>query len=109
MAKSDSLLGTLDLLILKILSRRPGLHGYLIMTAIAEISDDILRAEQGSLYPALRRLEEAGLVRAAWLEKENGRRTRTYRLTQAGCKQLEAEESRWRTVSTAVNRVLRLA
>jgi len=107
MAKTDSLQGSLDLLVLKILSRRPGLHGYAIMTAIQETSGDVLRAEEGSLYPALHRMEEAGWIRAEWTTKENGRRARNYDLTAAGKKQLAAEESRWQAVTAAVNRVLR--
>ena len=67
MPKADSLQGALDLLVLKILSRRPGLHGYALMTAIQEISSDVLRAEEGSLYPALHRMEEAGWIRAKWI------------------------------------------
>jgi hypothetical protein len=66
MKKPDSLQGTLDLLVLKILSRRPGLHGYALMTAITEMSQDVLRAEEGTLYPALHRMEEAGWIRARW-------------------------------------------
>jgi PadR family transcriptional regulator len=107
MAKPDSLQGSLDLLVLKILSRRPGLHGYAIMTAIQETSGDVLRAEEGSLYPALHRMEEAGWIRAEWITKENGRRARNYELTAAGKKQLAQEESRWQVVTAAVNRVLR--
>ena len=107
MPKTDSLQGSLDLLVLKILSRRPGLHGYAIMTAIKDWSGDVLRAEEGSLYPALHRMEEAGWMRAQWIAKETGRRARIYELTAAGKKQLEAEESRWQAVSTPVNRVLR--
>lgn len=109
MPKTDSLQGSLDLLVLKILSRRPGLHGYAIMTAISEISQEVLRMEEGSLYPALHRMEEAGWVKAAWVTKENGRRARTYELTTAGKKQLADEESRWQAVNAAVNRVLRMA
>ena len=107
MAKPDSLQGSLDLLVLKILSRHPRLHGYAIMTAIKDSSRDVLRAEEGSLYPALHRMEEAGWIRAQWVLKESGRRARIYELTAAGRKQLEAEESRWQTVTSAVNRVLR--
>ena len=107
MAKTDSLQGSLDLLVLKILSRRPGLHGYAIMTAIQETSGDVLKAEEGSLYPALHRMEEAGWIRAEWITKENGRRARNYELTAAGKKQLASEESRWQVVTAAVNRVLR--
>src|ERR1700756_2027747 len=106
-ARSDSLQGSLDLLVLKILSRKPRLHGYAIMSAISERSDDVLRAEEGSLYPALHRMEEAGWIRAEWVTKDSGRRARVYELTAAGKKRLAAEESRWQAVTTAVNRVLR--
>ena len=106
---TDSLQGSLDLLVLKILSRRPRLHGYAIMTAIQDMSGEVLRAEEGSLYPALHRMEEAGWVRAHWITKDTGRRARLYELTAAGRKQLVAEESRWQAVTLAVNRVLRMA
>lgn len=109
MAKTDSLQGSIDLLVLKILSRRPGLHGYAIMAAIQGISGEVLRVEEGSLYPALHRMEEAGWIRAEWITKETGRRARLYELTMAGKKQLGAEESRWQAVTLAVNRVLREA
>jgi PadR family transcriptional regulator len=107
MSKSDSLQGSLDVLVLKILSRRPRSHGYAIMTAIKGFSGDVLSAEEGSLYPALHRMEEAGWVRSEWIKKESGRRARIYELTAAGKKQLAKEESRWQTVTSAVNRVLR--
>jgi transcriptional regulator len=109
MRRTDSLLGSLDLLVLKILSKRPGLHGYAILAAIRDCSEDVLRAEEGSLYPALHRMEEAGWIRAEWVEKENGRRARNYELTRAGKKQLGVEEARWETVTSGVNRVLRMA
>jgi PadR family transcriptional regulator PadR len=109
MPKPDSLQGSLDLLVLKILSRRPRLHGYAIMIAIQEMSEDVLRAEEGSLYPALHRMEEAGWIRAEWITKDTGRRARLYELTAAGKKQLAAEETRWHAVTSAVNRVLRMA
>jgi PadR family transcriptional regulator, regulatory protein PadR len=109
MPKPDSLQGSLDLLVLKILSRRPRLHGYAIMSAIQNASGEVLRAEEGSLYPALHRMEEAGWVRAEWITKETGRRSRLYELTATGKKQLAAEESRWRAVTSAVSRVLREA
>src|ERR1700757_3967426 len=102
MAKTDSLQGSLDLLVLKILSRRPGLHGYAIMTAIQEISEDVLRVEEGSLYPALHRMEETGWIRAEWIIKETGRRARIYEPTAAGKRQLAAEEVRWQAVTSAV-------
>jgi PadR family transcriptional regulator, regulatory protein PadR len=107
MAKADALQGSLDLLVLKILSRRPGLHGYAIMSAIQETSGDVLRAEEGSVYPALHRMEEAGWIKAKWITKDSGRRARIYDLTAAGRKQLAAEQSRWESVTAAVNRVLR--
>ncbi|HEX4750313.1 MAG TPA: PadR family transcriptional regulator [Bryobacteraceae bacterium] len=109
MPKIDSLQGSLDLLVLKLLSRRPRLHGYAIMSAIRDTSEEVLRVEEGSLYPALHRMEESGWVRAEWVSKENGRRARVYELTAAGRKQLGAEESRWQAVTSAVNRVLRMA
>ena len=109
MPKPDSLQGALDLLVLKILSRRPGLHGYAIMTAIQGMSEDVLRVEEGSLYPALHRMEEAGWIQAEWITKENGKRARIYELTRDGKKQLGMEETRWAAVTSAVNRVLREA
>jgi transcriptional regulator len=108
MPKPDSLQGSLDLLVLKILLRRR-LHGYAIMTAIQGLSGDVLRAEEGSLYPALHRMEEAGWIRGEWSVQDTGRRARLYALTPSGKKQLAAEESRWQSVTAAVNRVLRTA
>jgi PadR family transcriptional regulator, regulatory protein PadR len=107
MRKTDSLQGSLDLLVLKILSRRPRLHGYALMSAIQDLSGEVLRVEEGSLYPALHRMEEAGWIRAEWVTKDSGRRARTYELTAAGRKQLAAEESRWQKATSAVNLVLR--
>ena len=107
MAKPDSLQGTLDLMVLKALSRRPRLHGYALMSAIQETSGDVLRVEEGSLYPALHRMEEAGWIRAEWVTKDTGRRARVYELTAAGRKQLDVAIERWRSVTAAVNRVLR--
>jgi len=109
MKKTDALQGSLDLLVLKILSRQPKLHGYAILTAIRQTSGDILNAEVGSLYPALHRMEETGWIRAEWAQKEAGRRTRLYQLTAAGKKQLAAEVARWHAVSSAINRVLQEA
>ena len=107
MARVDALQGSLDLLVLKLLSRRPGLHGYAIMAAVRETSEEALRVEEGSLYPALR-MEESGWIRAKWVDKDNGRRARIYELTATGKKQLAAEELRWTSVSAAINRVLRM-
>jgi PadR family transcriptional regulator PadR len=109
MAKADNLQGSLELLTLKILSRRAPLHGYAIMTAIEEISGEVLRVEEGSLYPALHRMEEAGSIRASWITKDSGRRARVYELTARGRKQLASEEARWSAVVDAVQRVLKLA
>ena len=97
------------MLVLKVLSRRAPLHGYAIMAAIEETSDEVLRVEEGSLYPALHRMEEAGSIRAEWITKENGRRARVYELTASGRKQLAGEEARWAAVTGAVQRVLKLA
>jgi PadR family transcriptional regulator PadR len=107
MRKPDCLQGSLDLLVLKTLSKQPSLHGYALMTAIQGRSGDVLRVEEGSLYPALHRMEEAGWIRAGWTTKETGRRLRTYELTPAGKQHLAAEESRWLSVTSAVNRVLK--
>ena len=106
MARQDSLQGALPLLVLKILARQGPLHGYGLTAQIEGISDEILRVEEGSLYPALHRMEEAGWIKAKWLTTENKRRARVYEITSAGGKQLEEEESRWRAVSAAVAHVL---
>jgi transcriptional regulator len=79
------------------------------MSAIQDISGEVLRAEEGSLYPALHRMEEAGWIQAEWITKDTGRRARIYALTAGGKKQLAAEESRWQAVTSAVNRVLKMA
>ena len=109
MAKADSLKGPMDLLVLKILSPRPGLHGYAIMSAIQVLSSEVLGVEQESLYPAGHRMEEAGWICAERVTKEAGRRARLYELTTAGKKQLGAEASRWQAVTLAVPLVLREA
>jgi PadR family transcriptional regulator PadR len=109
MPKQDSLQGALDIMVLKILSRRARMHGYAIMTAIEEISEGVLRVEEGSLYPALRRMEESGWLRAEWVIRDAGRRARMYELTARGKKQLAAAEARWQAGTSAVNRVLGMA
>jgi PadR family transcriptional regulator PadR len=106
MSRQDALQGSLPLLVLKILHRRGPLHGYGITAQIEAISD-LLRVEEGSLYPALHRLEEAGWVRAKWTTTENKRRARIYQITPAGRKQLEDEERRWTSVAGAIGQVLR--
>jgi transcriptional regulator len=108
MPPRDSLQGTLPLLVLTILDRRGPLHGYAISTHIESLSD-VLRVEEGSLYPALHRMEEAGWVKARWVTSEAGRRAREYEITVAGRRQLQAEETRWRTVTAAVGHVLKHA
>ena len=109
MPKPDSLQGSLYLLVLKILARRGPLHGYGITTQIEAISKEVLRVEEGSLYPALHRMEEEGWIRAEWLTTENKRRARVYEITAAGRKQLAAEEARWTAVTSAVGRILKHA
>jgi PadR family transcriptional regulator PadR len=99
----------LDLLVLTVLGRRAPLHGYGIANAIEDLSDDALRIDEGSLYPALHRMEEAGWITASWTVTENKRRARIYQLTRAGKKQLAAETDRWTNFSTGVARVLRHA
>ncbi len=109
MPNIDSLQGSLDLLVLKILARRGPLHGYGLAVAIEQISDEVLRVEEGSLYPALHRMEEAGWIRADWTVTEKHRRARVYEITAKGRKQLAAEEARWQAVTGAVARVLKYA
>ena len=106
--KRDALQGTLDLLVLKTLSRGPH-HGYGIAADIQSISDDILRVEEGSLYPALHRLEQKGWISSEWGTSELGRRARFYQLTEDGRKQLEMETNQWGQLSAAVGRVLKMA
>jgi PadR family transcriptional regulator len=105
MARSDALQGALPILVLKILARRGPLHGYAITTQI-ERASEVLRVEEGSLYPALHRLEESNLVKAQWTVTANNRRARVYEVTPDGLRQLEREEQRWRTVTLAVGRLL---
>ncbi len=97
------------MLILTILSRRGASHGYGIANAIQELSEEALRVEEGSLYPALHRMEEAGWIAAEWMVTENKRRARIYRISRAGTKQLAAETERWANFSAGVARVLRHA
>lgn len=109
MSKStDALQGTLDLLILKTLKIGP-MHGYGIASHIERISDELLRVEEGSMYPALHRIEQTGWIRAEWKLSENGRQAKFYRLTRTGLKQLLAEEERWQKLTRGVSKVLRFA
>jgi len=104
--KSDLLQGTLDLLILKIVALGP-IHGYGIAQRIRQISQDVLQVQQGSLYPALHRLEKRGWLRADWDEAESGREAKFYVLTKLGQKQFEAEAANWDRLSGAVGLILR--
>ncbi len=108
MPKADVLQGTLDLLILKTLHRGP-LHGYGIAVHIERVSEEVLRVEEGSLYPALHRLERDRLLQGSWGKSETGRRVKFYRLTPAGRKHLAAEEENWARLTRAVGRLLRFA
>ena len=103
--KADLLQGTLDLLVLKALQLEPQ-HGFGIAQRIQQLSADVLRIEQGSLYPALYRLEERGWIRADWGTSENNRRAKYYELTRTGRRRLETEEASWARLSGAVNQVL---
>ena len=109
MARQDALQGSLPLLVLTLLARRGPLHGYGIATAIEGMSDETLRCEEGSLYPALHRLEEAGWIKARWKTTDSGRRARVYDITADGRKQLTSEEARWRAITAAVGHILKHA
>jgi len=104
----DVLQGTLDLLILRTLARGPQ-HGYGIVVQIQQVSDEALRVEEGSLYPALHRIEQAGWIRSEWGVSDNNRRAKYYRLTATGRKQLAKEEENWDRLTRAVAKVLRFA
>ena len=104
----DLLPGTVDLLILRTLQTRP-LHGWAISERIQQISEDVLQLNQGSLYPALHRLEHQGWIDAEWAVSELGRRAKYYRLTAAGRKQLAVETSEWERMAAAIGRVMKLA
>jgi transcriptional regulator len=100
--------GTLDLLILKTLALEPQ-HGWAISERIQQISSEVLRIQQGSLYPALHRLERRGWIKAKWGASENNRRAKYYELTRSGRKQLEVEECHWRKLAAAVGQILESA
>jgi len=109
MPKNDQLLGSLDLLILKTLSQLGSMHGYGIVLHIQQVSDDLLRIEEGSLYPALHRIEEAGWISSEWRTSENNRRAKYYQLTARGRKQLAVEQQSWERVVKGVNSLLKFA
>jgi PadR family transcriptional regulator PadR len=106
--KSDLLQGTLDMLILKIVALGP-VHGYGISLRIRQISKEVLQVQQGSLYPALHRLEKRGWLAAEWGESDNGRQAKFYKLSAKGRKQLQAEESNWERLAQAVTQIMQTA
>ena len=106
MARQDSLQGSLPLLVLKILARRGPLHGYAITTQIENISGDVLRVEEGSLYPALQRLELNAWIEGVWGVTSNNRRARIYKITVAGRKQLAVETRKYAKLTLAIARVM---
>jgi PadR family transcriptional regulator, regulatory protein PadR len=105
---NDQLQGALDLLVLKLLQRGPS-HGYALVQRIQQISDEALKVQEGSLYPALHRMEQADWIEAEWKASENGRRAKYYKLTAAGRRQLEREQENWNRVAGAVAKILRFA
>jgi PadR family transcriptional regulator len=106
--KTDFLKGTLDMLVLKVVALGP-IHGYAISQRIQQISRDLFQVQQGSLYPALHRLEDRGWLQAEWRNTESGREAKFYTLTRKGRKQLEAEVRNWEQISAAVALILRTA
>jgi transcriptional regulator len=101
----DLLQGTLDMLLLKALQLEP-LHGYAIARRVQQLSEEVLKVEEGSLYPALHRIEERGWVESEWGTSENNRRAKYYQLTRKGRKRLEEESEEWRRLSVAITRVM---
>jgi transcriptional regulator len=106
--KHDVLYGTLGLMVLKTLEALGPLHGYRIARRIEQISDDQLAMNQGTLYPALLKLEQAGWIDSSWAESESGRRVKVYELTRAGRKQLRSEEAAWQHATGIVARFLKI-
>src|SRR3954469_21110556 len=104
---SDLVQGTLDLLVLKILALQP-LHGWAIGQRLRQVSDDVLKVSDGSLYPTLHKLEQEGWIQAEWRASENNRRAKYYALTRAGRRELERETANWTRLSEAISRVVRL-
>ncbi len=106
-SKSEVLQGTLDLLVLKTVDSMGPMHGFGIAVRIQQVSEDLLQLNQGTLYPALLRLEQRGWIVSKWGVSENNRKAKYYSLTRAGCKQLEKEAESWDRMSAMINRVLR--
>jgi PadR family transcriptional regulator PadR len=107
--KKDQLLGKLDLLVLRILACGESMHGYAIAERIQQLTENVLQVGEGTLYPALHRMDESGWIRSEWAASENNRRARYYRITAAGRRQLEEEEGEWLRAADAIGRVLRMA
>lgn len=105
---SKPLQGALNLLILRTLSHGP-LHGYAITNRIQQVSDNVLQVEEGSLYPALHRLQQDGLISSEWATSENNRRVRFYKLTVKGRRALEAETGEWERINSAITKILKFA
>ena len=105
---TDLVQGTLDLLLLKILALQP-LHGWAISRRLKSISGDVLQVSEGSLYPALHKLEQEGWIKAEWKQTENNRRAKFYSLTRLGRKQLETETASWKLLSTAITLVVQIS
>ncbi len=104
---TDLIQGTLDLLILKILALEP-LHGWAVGERLKQVSSDVLQVSDGSLYPALHKLEQGGWIKAEWKLSENNRRAKFYTLTRIGRKELEREAANWKRLSATISRVIRL-
>jgi transcriptional regulator len=107
-AGSDLIPGTLDMLILKTVSREP-MHGYAVAQSILELSEDVLRLQEGALYPALHRLEVRGLLRSSWGVSENNRRAKYYTITAEGRRALHREHASWTRVAAAIARIMQTA
>ncbi len=105
---TDLVQGTLDLLLLKMLALEP-LHGWAISLRLKAISGDVLQVSEGSLYPALHKLEQEGWIKAEWKQTENNRRAKFYEVTRLGKKQLETETANWQRLSSAISRVVQLS
>jgi PadR family transcriptional regulator PadR len=107
--KKDQLLGKLDLLVLRVLASGDTMHGYSIAERIAQLSDNVFQVGEGSLYPALHRMDEAGWIKSFWSASDNNRRARYYRITAAGRRQLSEEQDEWLRAAAAITNILRMA
>lgn len=108
MSQQELLQGTLSMLILKVLNSRGALHGYSISNQIHLLSQEVLRVEEGSLYPALHRMEDRGWIRSRWGKSENNRRAKYYEITRLGLRQLDSETQNWADLSLSIARILEL-